>query len=82
MRGIKQFLFYYDGEGRAGGLLHEADNLAMIVRLTELIAAVTQFMIFERLEDRIHIRRYFLKGASVVYFSTGQRLILDGLYSS
>jgi hypothetical protein len=56
--------------------------LAMIVRLAELIAAVTQFIIFERSEHLIHIRRYFLKGTSVVYFSTGQRLILNGLYLS
>src|SRR4030066_2398152 len=74
MRRIKQFLFYDNGERRTRGLLHEACNLEMIARVTELIAAVTKFIILERLEDPMHIRRYFLKRVSVVYFSFGQRL--------
>src|SRR4030066_1953560 len=80
MRWIKQFLFYDHGERRTRGLLHEACNLAMIARLTELIAAVTKFIILERLEDPMHIRRYFLKRVSAVYFSSGQRLTPGDLF--
>ena len=74
MRRIKQLLFYDHGERRTRGLLHEAYNLAMIARLTELLAAVTEPISLERLEDPLHIQRYFLKRVSAVYFSPGQRL--------
>src|SRR4030065_2676789 len=74
MRRIKQFLFYDHGERRTRGLLHEACNLAMIVCLTKLLTAVTKLISLERLEDPLHIRRYFFKRVSAVYFSSGQRL--------
>src|SRR4030066_2431981 len=73
MRWIKQFLFYNHGERRTRGFLQEACNLAMIARLTELLAAVTKLISLERLEDPIHIRRYFLKRGFPIYFNPGQR---------
>jgi len=70
-----QLLFNDNGKRRARGLLHDACNFAMIARMPEFLATMTEPIILERLEDPLHIRRYFLKRVSAVYFSPGQRLL-------
>lgn len=74
MRRIQQLLFYDNGERRTGCLLHESDNFSMIGSMTELLAAVTGSVILERLEDPLHLQRYFFKSISAVYSNPIQRL--------
>jgi len=78
MRRIEQFLLYDNGEGRRMGFLHEVSNLEMIACSTECVAAVPEAIIFERLKNLLHLRRYLLERTSTVFLDLGQQPILIG----